>query len=173
MASRNVISRLAAGLLFTLPMAASVEAAQSVPGQAASQALSQKRVKALIDQLDQALRKRDIAAYMNLIDPAAEFHVVALVAGAQQAMAAGYDDYRRLLTESLADAKDYQMRRQSLSITLLPDGRALVTDMLLETLKSERKTFKSITSERFLVASRQGQLKVVGLASEQISSSQQ
>lgn len=139
---------------------------------AAQRPLAKAEVTAALGRLDQALRARDLDAYMSVIDPEAELHLVSPVAETRQDMTVSYPDYRGMMAASFADAQAYEVKRQSVSVTLLPDGRALATDLLLETIRMKDKTFKSITSERLMFARKGGKAKVVGLAAELISSSQ-
>lgn len=159
--------------LLTFLSIAPVWAAKAGEDPAAPQRpLAKAEVTAALGTLDRALRARDLAAYMDVIAPEAELHLVSPVAETRQDMTVSYQDYRGMMAASFADAQTYEVKRQSVSVTLLPDGRALATDLLLETIRMKGKTFKSITSERLMFARKGGKAKVVGLAAELISSSQ-
>ena len=129
-----------------------------------------KEVVELMGRMDRAMTARNIADYMALIDSSAEFHLNTPTSQGPQAMNFNYEEYRQMVASSFADASSYQVRRQDLQVTALPEGKMMATDLLFESIKMKDREFKTITSERMLFARKGGAFKLIGLGSNVVSS---
>lgn len=132
--------------------------------------IRREEVLAVIGHMDKSMNERNAGAYMAMIDPAAEFHLNTPTSQGPQAMNFNYEDYRRMVSSSFADAASYQVRRQDLTVTPLPDGKVMATDLLFENIRMKDREFKTITSERMLFERRGANVKLMGLGANVVSS---
>ncbi len=132
--------------------------------------VDRREVMELIGRMDRAMTERNVADYMALIDPAADFHLNTPTSQGPQAMNFNAEEYRQMVASSFGDASAYQVLRQDLQVTALPEGKMMATDLLFENIKMKDREFKTITSERMLFARKGGAFKLIGLGANVVSS---
>jgi hypothetical protein len=153
-------------------LAVSSTQAAKKPAEKAGQPLQKEEVIELLAKMDKAVIARDAKALENLIAKDVKIQVVAPTAQGMQPMDFGHDEYLKLMSSTFEGASSYQVKRQDVAVTTSPDGKAVATDLLFETIQTKNKEIRSISNERLVFGRVDGQLKLLGLSSTVVSSNE-
>lgn len=127
-------------------------------------------IKAMLQAMDSALQRKDIDGALQYVAANAQIRLAVSSAQGPQILPLGRNEYREVLRTTLSDATGYKVERQAPSITLGKDGKALYTDFAAETIQTQDKKTRTLSQERMLLESVDGQVKIIQMESSVLTS---
>lgn len=139
----------------------------AVPAAHAESPLTEARVMATFDQIETAVRAKDVSGVVRHFAPDAIIRLVMPPAAGGQTLELSVADYARMLQDGWAMAADSTYAVENIVIEISADGRsAEVSDTTVESMKVQGRTISSRTQERFSVESRSGSPVITRLTGE-------
>jgi hypothetical protein len=159
-------------LLLSLLAVSSSPWAAKKPADKAGHALNRSQVIDVLALMDKAVTARDVDGLMDQLAKDVKVQIATPTAQGMQPMNFGREEYRKLMADAFAGASAYQVKRQDVAITPSPEGRAVATDILFETIRMKDREIRTISNERLVFGREDGKLKLLGLTSTIISSNE-
>lgn len=153
----------------TIALALLLAAGAALAGEK-STPLKEAEVKAVIQAMDTALKKKDIEAALGDIAATAQIRIAVNSAQGPQILPLGRKEYGDVLATTLSDVTDYRIERKAPLVTLLKDGKALYTDLVTETIETKDKKTRNLNQERAVLERLDGKAKIIMLESSVIMS---
>lgn len=138
-----------------------------VPPAQAQTPLTEARVVATLDQIESAVRDKDVSGVVRHFAPDASIRLVMPPSAGGQILELSVAEYAKLLRDGWAMAAESTYAVEDIQIEISADGRsAEVSDTTVETMKVQGQTLSSRTRERFSVESRGGRLLITRLTGQ-------
>jgi hypothetical protein len=134
--------------------------------------ITQEQVTQFLQQMDDQAAQKNVGGVMAHFDASAQVIVLAPTPQGPQPMNFGFEDYRRLMDETLSRASEYKVRRQDVTVRASGADKAIVTDINFETLMTQSKTIKTIANEQMEIVRVGSGLKLTRLNSQILSTTE-
>jgi Domain of unknown function (DUF4124) len=124
--------------------------------------LTEKQVRALMTEYDNAARRLDADAMLGLLSDDARVEIYVRRAGATGRRTFRKNEYAKFMRDALSGVSGYASRRENLHIALAPTGmQAEVNSRISEDWRQAGQALTRVSDEQYLIELRDGKPRVV------------